>query len=71
MFFTCITTLVLCTDSNPHQNGATAQSPDEMGALRCVGVLPGLGHYDTDTSSDTDDSSDLDEVCINIQGTWQ
>lgn len=39
-------------------------SPDELGALRCVGVLPGLGHYDTDTSSDTDDSSDFDEVSI-------
>ncbi|XP_059055637.1 PSME3-interacting protein [Achroia grisella] len=37
------------------------------GALRCVGVLPGLGHYDTDTSSDTDDSSDPelnDNCCV-------
>ncbi|KAJ0171639.1 hypothetical protein K1T71_013189 [Dendrolimus kikuchii] len=33
----------------------------QSGALRCVGILPGLGHYDTDTSTDTDDSSDNDE----------
>ncbi|CAH0403087.1 unnamed protein product [Chilo suppressalis] len=35
---------------------------EECGALRCVGVLPGLGHYATDTSSDTDDSSDYEET---------
>ncbi|KAM3958192.1 PSME3-interacting protein isoform 2-T2 [Aphomia sociella] len=29
-------------------------------ALQCVGVLPGLGHYHTDSSSDSDDSSDVD-----------
>ncbi|XP_023934347.2 PSME3-interacting protein isoform X2 [Bicyclus anynana] len=44
--------------NNSDQNSAV---PGEtLGALRCVGVLPGLGHYDTDTSSDTDDSSDID-----------
>lgn len=37
---------------------------ETLGALQCVGVLPGLGHYDTDTSSDTDDSSDNDTVSV-------
>ncbi|XP_045762837.1 PSME3-interacting protein isoform X2 [Maniola jurtina] len=40
---------------------------ESLGALQCVGVLPGLGHYDTDTSSDTDDSSDddsSDKCCV-------
>ncbi|XP_075985275.1 PSME3-interacting protein isoform X2 [Anticarsia gemmatalis] len=35
-----------------------------VGALRCIGILPGLGHYDTDSTSDTDDSSDMDSVSI-------
>ncbi|KAI5641243.1 hypothetical protein NE865_06507 [Phthorimaea operculella] len=32
----------------------------EKGALQCAGVLPGLGHYGTDSSSDTGDSSESD-----------
>ncbi|CAH2097879.1 unnamed protein product [Euphydryas editha] len=35
---------------------------ETRGALHCVGVLPGLGHYRSDTSSDSDDSSDSDSV---------
>ncbi|XP_048001204.1 PSME3-interacting protein-like [Leguminivora glycinivorella] len=31
---------------------------EELGAMRCVGVLPGLRHYGTDSSSDTGESSD-------------
>ncbi|XP_046973723.1 PSME3-interacting protein [Vanessa cardui] len=47
-------------NSSGDQNGL---SPGEtLGAMRCVGVLPGLGHYDTDTSSDTDESSDNDST---------
>ncbi|CAG5054929.1 unnamed protein product [Parnassius apollo] len=53
------------------QNGevetASTGNMGDLGALRCVGILPGLGHYDTDTSSDTDDSSDLessDKCCV-------
>ncbi|KAJ8710877.1 hypothetical protein PYW08_009392 [Mythimna loreyi] len=40
------------------QNGTTASPADCV--TRCVGVLPGLGHYDTDSTSDTDESSDHD-----------
>ncbi|XP_052748558.1 PSME3-interacting protein [Galleria mellonella] len=59
------------TDSDKQEKGPTpaktngvistlsVEAPAE-GALRCVGVLPGLGHYDTETSSDSDDSSDPD-----------
>ncbi|KPJ20748.1 Protein FAM192A [Papilio xuthus] len=57
--------------NNIQQNGksetattATATGAGDIGALRCVAILPGLGHYDTDTSSDTDDSSDCD-TCEN------
>lgn len=47
--------------NNKQDNNGQVVIPGEtVGALRCVGVLPGLGHYDTDTSSDTDDSSDND-----------
>ncbi|CAH2057398.1 unnamed protein product, partial [Iphiclides podalirius] len=48
-------------------SGATVAAVEDVGALRCVGILPGLGHYDTDTSSDTDESSDLeanDKCCV-------
>ncbi|CAB3244877.1 unnamed protein product [Arctia plantaginis] len=49
-------------------NGLLPNSPaEQMGSvgaatMRCVGVLPGLGHYDTDSTSDTDDSSDLESL---------
>ncbi|XP_013194383.2 PSME3-interacting protein [Amyelois transitella] len=48
--------------SNNKQNGDVSPGAQAQaaGAMRCVGVLPGLGHYDTDSSSDTDDSSDID-----------
>ncbi|XP_048006785.1 piggyBac transposable element-derived protein 4-like isoform X1 [Leguminivora glycinivorella] len=42
-------------------NNVTDSMPatgDELGAMRCVGVLPGLRHYGTDSSSDTGESSD-------------
>ncbi|XP_068625080.1 PSME3-interacting protein [Battus philenor] len=46
------------------QNGGTEASPTTVsggvGVMQCVGILPGLGHYEIDTSSDTDDSSDID-----------
>ncbi|CAH1640568.1 unnamed protein product [Spodoptera littoralis] len=45
----------IVTNANDTQNGNAAT---EDCVLRCVGVLPGLGHYDTDSTSDTDDSSD-------------
>ncbi|XP_026728042.1 PSME3-interacting protein [Trichoplusia ni] len=35
-------------------NGVNAEDK----VMRCVGLLPGLGNYDTDSTSDTDDSSD-------------
>ncbi|XP_050356225.1 PSME3-interacting protein [Nymphalis io] len=52
-------------NNSADQNGLS--SPGEtLGALRCVGVLPGLGHYDTDTSSDTDssDNDSTDKCCL-------
>ncbi|KAF9800072.1 hypothetical protein SFRURICE_016949 [Spodoptera frugiperda] len=48
----------IVTNTNDSQNGNAAGAEDCV--LRCVGVLPGLGHYDTDSTSDTDDSSDHD-----------
>lgn len=48
----------IVTNTNDSQNGNAAATEDCV--LRCVGVLPGLGHYDTDSTSDTDDSSDHD-----------
>ncbi|KPJ21325.1 Protein FAM192A [Papilio machaon] len=54
--------------NNSVQQNGTSETPTmatttgDTGALRCVAILPGLGHYDTDTSSDTDDSSDF-ETC--------
>ncbi|CAH2097880.1 unnamed protein product [Euphydryas editha] len=58
--------------STPPKNGVVVQNkadpsarppPGETrGALHCVGVLPGLGHYRSDTSSDSDDSSDSDST---------
>ncbi|XP_039747610.1 PSME3-interacting protein isoform X2 [Pararge aegeria] len=54
----------------PHKNGIVSINSDQnitpipgekVGALQCVGVLPGLGHYDTDSSRSFDeDSSDSD-----------
>ncbi|KAL0812108.1 hypothetical protein ABMA28_009489 [Loxostege sticticalis] len=41
--------------SDTKENGSTEAEP---ATLRCIGVLPGLGHYDTDSTSDTDESSD-------------
>ncbi|XP_022835046.1 protein FAM192A [Spodoptera litura] len=51
----------IVTNTNDTQNG---NAGTEDCVLRCVGVLPGLGHYDTDSTSDTDDSSDHDSVSI-------
>ncbi|CAH0760093.1 unnamed protein product [Diatraea saccharalis] len=48
-------------DSETHRYNVSSETVEDCGALRCVGVLPGLGHYDTDTSSDTDDSSDFEQ----------
>ncbi|XP_050552510.1 PSME3-interacting protein [Spodoptera frugiperda] len=48
----------IVTNTNDSQNGNATGTEDCV--LRCVGVLPGLGHYDTDSTSDTDDSSDHD-----------
>ncbi|XP_050673032.1 PSME3-interacting protein isoform X2 [Leptidea sinapis] len=47
---------------SPPKNGDTNNGDEpRVSTMRCVGVLPGLGQYDTDTSSDTDDSSDAEE----------
>uniref|UniRef100_A0A2A4K4F4 FAM192A/Fyv6 N-terminal domain-containing protein n=1 Tax=Heliothis virescens TaxID=7102 RepID=A0A2A4K4F4_HELVI len=54
----------------PKTNGLVSTSPNNNTedvttaadcARRCVGVLPGLGHYDTDSTSDTD-TSDPDSL---------
>ncbi|XP_069355730.1 uncharacterized protein [Maniola hyperantus] len=54
---------------SPPKNGivnsgqkASPVAGETLGAMQCVGVLPGLGHYDTDSSSDTGDSSDDDSM---------
>ncbi|XP_045505170.1 PSME3-interacting protein [Colias croceus] len=50
----------------PPKNGLVSESApkiedvETLGAMRCVGVLPGLGHY-SDSTTDSDDSSDNDE----------
>ncbi|XP_049880201.1 PSME3-interacting protein [Pectinophora gossypiella] len=45
--------------SDPEPDSTTAmQQPGDNGALHCVGVLPGLGDYDTDSTSDSDSSSE-------------
>nr|XP_049701510.1 PSME3-interacting protein [Helicoverpa armigera] len=53
----------------PKTNGLVSASPNNNTentssdcGRRCVGVLPGLGHYDTDSTSDTDESSDHDSL---------
>ncbi|XP_041972513.1 PSME3-interacting protein [Aricia agestis] len=52
--------------NNVSQTTPTVIPGESVGALQCVGVLPGLGHYETDSSSDTDDSSDNenDKCCV-------
>ncbi|KAJ2940903.1 hypothetical protein O0L34_g10164 [Tuta absoluta] len=53
------------TDTPTEPQVVTAPLGDK-GALQCAGVLPGLGHYGTDSSSDTGDSSESDsesEAC--------
>ncbi|XP_053617953.1 PSME3-interacting protein [Plodia interpunctella] len=41
-----------------NQNGKSQTKT--AGTIKCVGILPGLGHYGSDSSSDTDNSSDSD-----------
>ncbi|XP_063833699.1 PSME3-interacting protein isoform X1 [Ostrinia nubilalis] len=50
----------ITNSSDSKENGSEA--PAVGGTLRCIGVLPGLGHYDTDSTSDTDESSD-ESIC--------
>lgn len=44
------------------QNGSASVTAgtENTDVMKCLGILPGLGHYDTDSTSDTDDSSDLE-----------
>ncbi|GBP20902.1 hypothetical protein EVAR_80721_1 [Eumeta japonica] len=39
----------------------SAADDEQVGVLRCIGVLPGLGHYNTDSTSNSDDSSDSED----------
>ncbi|XP_072948019.1 PSME3-interacting protein [Epargyreus clarus] len=48
----------LVNNTENTQNGSPASPAvvETGGVMRCLGVLPGMGHYNTDTSSDTDSS---------------